>query len=204
MTLKQKANQNQGCHCYNSWPVDLAGFDALSVGSALPESSNVSGGSTGISVYQISRPHSAGQVGAFRQVRTLILGSENAGMATGRRSSPSAVFLGSGVDSQREAGVDSLDGTEVYGVFSEDVADANQVVLDANFWKPEHNQCQVTKKQHDWKRANGSLNTQSNAAHKPGQRQNADANGGQDSGKPRVKNFHVNTLASIEEACVGI
>ena len=204
MTLRQKANQNQNCQCCNSGPVDLAGFDVLSAGSVFPESSNVSGSSTGISVDQISWPNSAGQVGAFRQVRTLILGSENAGMATGRRSAPSAVFLGSGVDSQREASVDAFDSTEVYGVLAEDVANANQVVLDANFWKPEHNNRQATKKQHDWKRANGSLNTQSNAAHKPGQRQNADANGGQNSGKPRVKNFHVNTLASIEEACVGI
>ena len=40
MTLKQKANQNQGSQCCNSRPVDLAGFDVLSVGSALPESSN--------------------------------------------------------------------------------------------------------------------------------------------------------------------
>lgn len=204
MTLNKCINHQQNGQGRNPGPVNSAGLKLLNAGPAFPKSSNVGGGSTRISVDQITGPNRSGKVGTFRQVRALILGGENAGVTTRRWSPPGAVFFGSREDGQREARVDSLNCTEAHGVLAEDVVDANQVCFDLNLWKPEHNNRQVAKKHHDWKRPKGSANALADAANKPGQRQNADANPGQNSGKPRVKNFHVNTLASIQGARVGI
>jgi hypothetical protein len=86
----------------------------LNISEALPEPTNVGGGSTRLTANQIARSNRAGKVGSLGQMASLVLGGKEGSVPSRRGSAPSRVSLFTAVKRQGPAGIDAANRTKWY------------------------------------------------------------------------------------------
>ena len=128
---QQQGNQSASVPSNNYWPTDTREVTRC-VPQALPEPTNVGGGSTRLTAEQIARPNRAGQIGTLGQMASLVLGCKERSVSSRCGSTPSGVSLFAAVKSQRPPSVDSTNGTKRYFDGSKDIYQSDLALTNLN------------------------------------------------------------------------
>ena len=128
---QQQGNQGAAMPSNGYWFTDTWKV-ARNIPQVLPEPTNVGGGSTRFTANQISRSNRAGQIGAFGQMATLVLGGEERSVSSRCGSTPSRVSLFTAVKRQGPTSVDSTDGTQRYFDGSKDIYEPDLALTNLN------------------------------------------------------------------------
>lgn len=191
------SNQHTESHQGARVPLDrsfelTASGDFCTVSSCLPEPSDIGSGSAGIGVDEVSGSNGASQVGALRQVSTLILGGKEGSVSAGCCSTPGGELLAGGEKRQRPAGIDALDGTKRDVDGSKDIHQSNLFFTDLN---PGVMKTSPNQKGHQCCGGDAHGNTPESAlqvAGKKSQQHDQANNPGDDLAKTGSKDLHVN------------
>jgi hypothetical protein len=128
---QQQGNQGAAVPRNNYWLTDTWKV-SRDIPQVLPEPTNVGGGSTRFTANQIARSNRAGQIGAFGQMATLVLGGKERSVSARCGSTPSRVSLFTAVKSQSPTRVDSTNGTKRYFDGSKDINESDLALTNLN------------------------------------------------------------------------
>ena len=199
----QEVQDEQAEQNGNATKVPASVFGAWPIATLLPVSSDEGSWGSRIGVDQISRPNGSGQVGAFRQMASLIAGGKDAAVTTRSWGSPGRVASLISDQAQRPFGINATDRTQAYSVGAQYVFDDNHFFICADFGKPEGNHGQVTKQQRGRKAEQRDSHSLSAQSQQPRQQQQAKADTSEQARKSGSENLHVTTLTRLREVCLG-
>lgn len=199
----QQVQHEQGAKNRNAAKVPMSGFGAWQIATLLPVATNVGGRSTRVGVYQVTRPNGTSEVGAFRQVASLVAGGKDAAVTARRWRSPGRVSSLVGDQSQRPFGINSSYRPQAYAVGAQHVFYDDNFFIGADLGKPEGDHSEVAKQQRGWKAEQRDGHSLSAQSQQPRQQQQAQADPSEQAGKSGSENLHVTTLTRLREVCLG-
>jgi hypothetical protein len=199
MLETQCSRNEQDRNKSNLSEVDFAFHDYRSTFALLPESSNVSGGSSRVAADEIARTHGAGDVGAFGEMLPLVAGGKDAAVTARCWSTPSGYFASLGSYGQRPASVNEFDGTPTDFVLSEDIDDSYEFFSHLNSGKPKEQQRQGTNQGHSWKRSQSICEALAHEDYQPRKSHDCDAGHRNSSSGAGSEYLHAMSLACNEE-----
>jgi len=188
---RNEQDRNKG----NLSEVDFACHDYRSTFALLPESSNVSCGSARVATDEVARAHSAGDVGAFGEMLSLVARGEDAAVAARCWSTPSGYSATLGSYGKCPTGVNELDGTPADFVLSEDIDDSYELFSHLNSGKPKEQQRQGTNQGHSWKRSQSICGALTKEDYQPCKGHDCDAGHRNSSSGAGSEYLHATSLA---------
>jgi hypothetical protein len=199
----QEVQYEQAAQDRNTAKVPASVFGTGRIATLLPVSSYEGSRGSRIGIDQISRSNGSGEVGAFRQVASLISGGKDAAVAARSWCSPGRIAGLVSDQTQRPFGINATDRTQANSVGAQYVFDDNHFFICADFGKPEGNHGQVTKQQRGRKAEQRDSQSLSAQSQQPSQQQQAQAYTSEQARKSGSENLHVTTLTRLREVCLG-
>lgn len=188
----------KNCH-YKLCRTPFARHNSLIVSSLLPNSSDVGSRGTRVTANQITWTNSAGDVGAFGQVLSLVARGKDAAVPTRRRGTPGGYLSLVGRNCQGPAGVDEPNGAPADFVHSEDIDNLYALVTDLNSGKPKEQQRYSCNERYRWQRCKCNDGALIGKDDKPCNCHDDDAGYRYDSAGARPEYLHAMSLACNEE-----
>lgn len=199
----QQVQYEQAAQNRNSAKVPASVLGAGQIATLLPVSSNEGSRSSRIGIDQISRSNGSGNVGAFRQVASLITGGKDAAVTARSWCSPGRVASLVSDQAQRPFGVYATNRTQANSVGAQHVFDDDYFFICADLGKPKGDHGQVTKQQRGRKAEQRDSHSLSAQSQQPRQQQQAHADTSEQARKSGSENLHVTTLTRLREVCLG-
>ena len=165
----------------------------------LPQSSDVGSRRSRVATHEVARSDSAGDVGAFGQVLSLVARGKDAAVPTRRRGTPGGYLSLVGRNCQGPASVDEPNGAPADFVLSKDIYDSYKLFLDLNSGKPKEQQRYDSDERNRWQRCKRNDVAFIGKDEQPGDCHDDDAGYSYCSAGARPEYLHAMSLACNEE-----